>query len=464
MKNILIRTLQLINLSQPIHLFRCVKFQAGFQLFFLSSDGPHSIVFILQGHIEFSIRNNLNQIRICLSNKMERSVIDELVDLFADHFELLKSEELSLVEVKEYYENLIHKRIDKTKLNQMKASGMDVKLLEFFVDEFNKYQYGEWDKVGVRKLFQQSFIEMNSDMISHMTFSDVHIDTEAVNGFLISVDGSSSSNNAVECAFRLRKPNDTVTIFHIHKVNKALPSELTVDTIRQMYSQQLHVNVPPGKHTLSIVECEEKYTIKTKLQSIVKLCATEKSRVSERVSMIGPHRPTFLFLGFSGRKSEFENMPSFMGSTTNIALRSWQLPVVISKSICALSHRVFLLAADCTKPNLRGLSMISCLFQPGDTLILVNVHSTSASTKRPVSVEDYYSELTTPLRSRIQVNHITAEREGGTVADCLLRVVNEDVHPDFVIVVPRARKHITSVTEEVILKSKSSIILCNNIV
>lgn len=395
---------------------------------------------------------------------MERSVIDELVDLFADHFELLRSEELSLSEVKEYYETLIQKRIDKTKMAQMKASGMDVKLLEFFVDEFNKYQYGEWNKVEVRKLFHQSFIEMNSDMISHMTFSDVHLETDAVNGFLISVDGSSSSNAAVECAFRLRKPNDTATIFHIHKVNKALPSELTVETIRQMYSQKLQQNVPPGKHALSIVECEERYTIKEKLQSIVKLCATEKSRASERMSMLGPHKPTFLFLGFSGRKSEFENMPSFMGSTTNIALRSWQLPVVISKSVCAPSHRVFVLAADCTKPNLRGLGMISCLFQPGDTLILVFVHSTSASTKRPVSVEDYYSELTTPLKTRIEVKHVVAEREGGSIADCLLRVVNEDIHPDFVIVVPRARKHITSVTEEVILKSKYSIILCNNIV
>ena len=208
--------------------------------------------------------------------------------------------------------------------------------------------------------------------------------------------------------------------------------------------------------------------------------------------------------------NELENRKTLMGSSTNIAMRNWQLPVIIIKALCPSEQRTFVMAADCSEPSKRGLDAIACLLKPSDCLILLHIDDTSnlqvpvigaTSGKRRPSfsglsvsssnlnnsntntmnsliggdskiVEEFYKadldrlDFSNKNKFQHEPKCVTIMREAGTgtsLVDMIIETVNNQIKPDFLVVVPRTRKHLTGVTEELIYRSNASVILCNSL-
>lgn len=462
--------------------------------------------------------------------------IKQLSHIFSNNFEYLRNEEMSQTEIRKFYQSKI----------PPSAHSTDVlpQILDIFVQRFEDLQSTEVNSYEAKEIFFNSFelYGEDGDLIvcspriaaanADATNASPRIsnaaktkDTSAAlellkrqkplqNTFLISIDGSTTSDYAFDSTLRLKFPSDKIVLFHTYfntdSIN--LPLKYQHEELYKTYSNKLKANMPSESdfHMAFIESDDKQHSAKDVLVEIVKLC-TDISHAEEREKKLGPYLPNFVVLGFSGMNNELENRKTLMGSATNIAMRSWQLPVIITKQLCLEEQRTFVMAADCTEPSKRGLDVIASLIRPNDCLILLHITSdnvvvsnaassgklrlsrsnsmtnstlnggsSSGSSKVMLSsavstehtLEDFYFDDMTRLglneegANTHKLQFITIHREAGSGAsliDMIINCVNEEISPDFLVVVPRSRKHISGVAEELIFRSKASVILCNSL-
>jgi nucleotide-binding universal stress UspA family protein len=371
-------------------------------------------------------------------------------------------------------------------------------IVNIFVNEHEKMKLlNIEDRDEIREMFSNALTAKIADLAtkSHSRLSSIKEDSEeddadpsnipslsklrsksffvkkSRNNFLIAVDGSVQADCAFQCAMNLRRKADCMIVFHTHKspekMELMLPAHRAGE-IQRKYMELLN-SLTPDLYHMVFVERKDHETVKSALETILKKLRnpppspTTSDKAKEVGSIFGNMVPDFLVIGYSGRKKELENSVSVMGSSTDLALRSVPIPIVIVKRPCNPENRTYLYATDGKQKSKEALDILLTLVMPRDTLIVVNVVPATPDLETSAACEAtrlyFEAELLRagPVNSRFN----TISRESGqSLVDCLLTYVNDEVNPDFFVIAPRAKKQIASITEEVIMRSQSSIILC----
>ena len=148
-----------------------------------------------------------------------------------------------------------------------------------------------------------------------------------------------------------------------------------------------------------------------------------------------------------------------MGSNSNFIVREMHLPCIIVKRLCNQDKRTYIMAVDASTRSKEGLSMLLTLISPKDNLIIVHVEELSQKEGESSSSEtkDYYeSEIKTwcPPGSK----YMSFLPEDKTVSDRLLEYIDE-IDPDFLVLAPSSLKTNTSVSDYLLTKTNSNVIL-----
>jgi nucleotide-binding universal stress UspA family protein len=291
------------------------------------------------------------------------------------------------------------------------------------------------------------------------------------NNFLIAVDGSAQADTAFQCAMNLRKKADCMIVFHTHKspekMELMLPAHRASE-IQRKYMELLS-SLTPDLYHMVFVERKDHETVKSALETILKKLRNTSSSPSssdkskDANNFFGNMVPDFLVIGYSGRKKELENSVSVMGSSTDLALRSVPIPIVIVKKPCNAESRVFVYATDGKQQSKEGLDILLTLVMPRDTLVVVNIVSPTPDIETAAAAEATKSYFESELlrAGPVDSKFVPVYRENGQgVVECLLQYVNVEINPDFFVITPKAKKQIKSMTEELIINCQSSVILC----
>lgn len=280
--------------------------------------------------------------------------------------------------------------------------------------------------------------------------------------FLVGVDGSESSSMAFNMALSFRRKIDNIVLLHTFRgdVDQAtLPPAYRSVGIRSKYETLLIGNMPTSNFHLSFVERLDGQTAKGVLTDIIDNC---RRPTPSTHALVGPHIPDFLIIGFTGRKSEVENR-RFMGSKTDLALRTIHMPIIIAKKPCVSESKSFVFVVDCTSVSKQGLDILLTIVNPRDDLTVLHVKDRDQE-HTAVSIfektQRYYEEelqKSGPFNSRFMA---IVQPAGKSLVDSIVDHVNDEIAPDFLVIAPRAQQSITSITEQLILKSKSNVILC----
>lgn len=376
-------------------------------------------------------------------------------------------------------------------------------IVNIFVNEHEKIKLLNIEDAGeIRQMFHEALTAKIAELStkSHSRLSSIKEDEEedgkedapvftkvrsksffvkkTRNNFLIAVDGSAQADCAFQCAMNLRRKADCMIVFHTHKspekMELMLPAHRASE-IQRKYMELLS-SLTPDLYHMVFVERKDHETVKGALETILKKLrnpptgsptSSDKQQQQQQQgkdsNLFGNMVPDFLVIGYSGRKKELENSVSVMGSSTDLALRSVPIPIIIVKRPCNAENRVYLYATDGKQKSKEALDILLTLVMPRDTLIVVNVIPPTPDLETSAACDAtrayFEGELMRagPVNSRF---HSIFRDNGQSLVDCLMAFVNEKIQPDFFVIAPRAKKQIASMTEDVIVRSQSSVILC----
>lgn len=279
--------------------------------------------------------------------------------------------------------------------------------------------------------------------------------------FLCCVDGSDASDSAFKTTMHLRKKYDHICLFHAYSKEKSanLSPLYQPDSIRQRYESQL---ISACKRPYFSMHFEERYD-RSALKVLQDLIALYSSTFSRDI-LPTLNRPDFIVIGYCGRKGP-KQKPRVLGSTTDLALRSLPVPlIVVKRQSFASGPRQFVFAANFTEESKKGLDILLTLVSPRDSLRVIFVRHTSDRTDDIADSQYYYfsNELTEngPTDSAFQILDVPDEI---TIAEAVVEHVNGPHLPDFLAIAPRAHVDgLSSSTEYIMEHSAVSVILCRN--
>lgn len=336
----------------------------------------------------------------------------------------------------------------------------------------------EWSTKSHRRLssIKETVMEEEEDDIP--ASSKTKFANKSRNTFLVSIDGSAQADCAFSCAMSLRRKLDCMVIFHTHKSSVNMESLLPAyraPEIQRKYTELLG-HLPPELYHLAFIERKEHESVKGVLEVMLKKMrrqaeamdrANSSKSANTPIGLFGSFVPDFLVIGYSGRRKEMENSVSVMGSSTDLALRSVPIPIIIAKRSSERENKIYVYSTDGKQKSRDGLDILLTLIMPRDTLIVLRVASNDMDgtilefrQAAELEIKSYFEEelqRAGPVDSR----YLAIERNAGeSVADCIVNYSNNEINPDFLVIAPRAKKQMASITEEIIQKSVSSVILC----
>lgn len=304
--------------------------------------------------------------------------------------------------------------------------------------------------------------------------------------YMACIDGSNGANIAFRTMMRLKKRLDHINLFHAFSKakNQSLPSDYHSDVIKQHYESELisTYRVPVNRFHFDWIDRKNKTVIDI-LQNILDGYQYHNSRADAPPNSItgtGP-QPNFLFIGYHGRKGDGltdgdsnrsredeksgGNDNKIMGTFTEYCLYHAYMPVIICKSLCPTTQRLFILAVDGSPLSKRGFDICLALINPKDSLRIVNVYNPrktgTGCEPPPYEIEEFYNheiESFGPYDSSFTT--LTCPI-GRSIADCLVEF-SDNVGGDFLILSPRTRRYMSATVEHVIAQAKASIILVKN--
>jgi hypothetical protein len=204
----------------------------------------------------------------------------------------------------------------------------------------------------------------------------------------------------------------------------------------------------------------------------------------------GP-QPHFLFIGYVGRKGqkkgsggagrgrgrgrgghhddededEDESGGGVMGSFTEYCMFHAYMPIIICKSLCPQTQRLFILAVDGSPLCKRGFDICLTLINPKDSLRIVNVYNPrktgTGCEPPPDEIEEFYNHEIESFGPYDSTFTTVTCPVGSSIASCLVEFSN-NVGGDFFILSPRTRRYMSATVEHVIAHCQASIILCKN--
>lgn len=348
-------------------------------------------------------------------------------------------------------------------------------IVELFAEQFELLRSQDIERDELKDTFRAALLRKEAELFPEVEAKeDAHgvllrspsvFTAKTCHTFMVSVDGSEAADCAFKCALHLRRKNDNLVLFHTYKPGakmESLPPSYRCEGVRLRYQTALEETIPASNYHLCFVERTATETVRGVLTDMVKLCR-DPNPSPKTISLFGRHVPDYLVIGFSGRKNEMENCRSFMGSSTDMALRTVPIPIIIAKRECPRENKTYTYAVDGKSKSKEGLDVLLTLVMPRDTLIIIHVVDSNLDPIAEAEVEvtkRYYEEelrRAGPVSSRFM---LLVRETGVPLLDCLVEYVNNEINPDFLVLAPRAKKQMASITEQVILKATASIILC----
>jgi hypothetical protein len=425
-----------------------------------------------------------------LNSQPPEPVRDNIVDILSKEFIRIRAEEVENDEEfnKEDLINSFTIGSDHQISNVIPEFHMKDEVVALFAREYSKLRGKENNAEELKSEFQKAFTHRVDKMIDHNARLERMKNSNHT--FLVSVDGSQSSNIAFQCALSLRKAKDNLVIFHSYKVDgdELLPPQYQHEQVKNIYEAVIReARLPQEHYIFRFIERKENETVKTALVEATKQTINESSIVTngkssnqESVSDTDENhshlshyrhesavfpRADIVVIGFSGRRNEMENRQTCMGSSTDLALKFIQLPIIIAKKeIINSTNRKFVIAVDSSSSCKAGFRLLLTLIQSSDIIIVVHVTNANIldelSPHQELSLKSYYE---TELSNNSIVNYTfqsLIKEAGMSLTDCLIQYVNIEIKPDYFVLIPRSKQNLSNITEDLIAKSDSSVILC----
>jgi len=151
-----------------------------------------------------------------------------------------------------------------------------------------------------------------------------------------------------------------------------------------------------------------------------------------------------------------------MGSAASHFIREIHMPTIVVKRELKPGKRVYVMAVDGSARAKQGLAVLLTLVLAKDTVIIAHVEEVTddSSEEGLVALRDYYEKQVDqycPSQSQY-ISLLTGDK---SVVDTLMEYVDE-IDPDFLVVAPAPVKTTASVTEIVMARTTSNVILCKS--
>jgi hypothetical protein len=284
-------------------------------------------------------------------------------------------------------------------------------------------------------------------------------------------------------------------------------AEFHSDSIQQFYESELisTYRIPVNRFHFDFIERKNKSVIDI-FQNLLDGYQFRDHRAdapSSSITATGP-QPHFLFIGYVGRKGQKkaggrgrrggrgrgrsrgrggrgddddkdedeeeeeednESDGSVMGSFTEYCMFHAYMPIIICKSLCPQTQRLFILAVDGSPLCKRGFDICLTLINPKDSLRIVNVYNPrktgTGCEPPPDEIEEFYNHEIESFGPYDSTFTTVTCPVGSSIASCLVEFSNS-VGGDFFILSPRTRRYMSATVEHVIAHCQASIILCKN--
>eukprot|EP00602_Paraphysomonas_sp_CaronLab_P002209 CAMPEP_0185029160 /NCGR_PEP_ID=MMETSP1103-20130426/15294_1 /TAXON_ID=36769 /ORGANISM="Paraphysomonas bandaiensis, Strain Caron Lab Isolate" /LENGTH=388 /DNA_ID=CAMNT_0027563805 /DNA_START=38 /DNA_END=1204 /DNA_ORIENTATION=+ len=340
-----------------------------------------------------------------------------------------------------------------------------------FVDVLQEKEPAILRKIGLETDYSNSkkgsFRVVNSYVDEEAEFRKLCVDTvdkirtKNAMTLLCCVDGSEGADTAFRTMMRLRKRLDHVCLMHAYTKShsSSLPTHYEPDFIQEHYEAELIATyrVPVSRFALYWEDRRGRASREVLMDMLLEYRGAKTATVTRQ-------EPHLLFCGYVGRKGRKVDETS-VGSFTDLALRNCHMPIVICKSLCPPSSRVFVVAVDGSPLSKRGFDLAMTIINPRDILHVVNVYNPrktgSGCEPPPEEIEEFYEkelEHIGPANSRFKTVICSA---GNSVARSLVEYSNE-VGADFFVISPRTRPYLSPKSEYIICHVNASVVLCKN--
>jgi 23S rRNA pseudoU1915 N3-methylase RlmH len=360
-------------------------------------------------------------------------------------------------------------------------------------------------RVASKQFIESGVIQLKSERKPNTYESLVKLSRQRLHGkkainFMVCVDGSDASDAAFKTTLNLRNKYDHITLFHAYCESDELHilPKYRHKHIRDKYQSQLVNTVSEEYYTVHMEErhsCEVIEAVRSYIalnspkigdlnsylresalddeEDMAPLCKPIDFVVFGKIGCRGLDRQgshsnltTYLpqqSLPPTTEVADHPTLQSTLGATVDFGLRSIALPCIIVKYHTPHSrNRSYVMAVDESDCSKTGLDTLLLLLRPRDSLRIVHIVSRDAAHSRLEKIQEYYTQEGM-LRCPAETTFVPLPLRGCTMADVLCEYSN-GMNADFLCMAPRAlgQMRISSMTESIIAKANSNIILCKN--
>lgn len=274
--------------------------------------------------------------------------------------------------------------------------------------------------------------------------------------FLVCVDGSENSFEAIQTAVCLRKGGDRLKCIHINDPQKKdLPRQLQPEAIKEAAAIQTVSAVPQDRYDFSILTKYGQLTTKDMLVNHVNAIAFQDTKSASA-------HPKIVVSGFIGRKGPKED-PCVMGQTADATCRGVLFPSMIIKTPPkeAGQPRHFAVAVDGRVRSHRAYLLTLGIMKPQDkvTCVYVEGAGTAAPQQSADRVRGFYER---DFQERGLVCATVVVLDGGGGAHEPLLAWLRAAAPDFAAVAARPTQAFVSVSDQVVRNCRCNVIVCKS--
>mmetsp|Transcript_32250 Transcript_32250/g.41354 ORF Transcript_32250/g.41354 Transcript_32250/m.41354 type:complete len:398 (-) Transcript_32250:106-1299(-) len=283
------------------------------------------------------------------------------------------------------------------------------------------------------------------------------------NTFLVCVDGSENSSEALQTVMRLRKGGDRVKCIHVSDPSKSyLPSSMQPDKVKEASMIQLVSNIPSDRYDFTILEKRSpEESTKNLIVNYVNSTFLQDQKSSQG-------KPKFVVTGFVGRKGRKDD-PSILGEVSDMSLRCVLYPSIVVKTLTrhqSQGHRHFVVGVDGRQRGHQAYLVAQTLTKPQDKLTALHVWDGNDDSQsqlpeklRVSAVQEFYTKDIAD-RGLIDGEFVALKKDSGiAISQAMLNWLDE-MEVDFVALGVRPSMELSSVCDVVVKNCKCSVIIC----
>jgi hypothetical protein len=168
--------------------------------------------------------------------------------------------------------------------------------------------------------------------------------------------------------------------------------------------------------------------------------------------------PDFLVIGYHGRKSEGNaDRKLIMGKSSNVLIREMHIPCIIIKRALNPEKISYVITVDGTQRSRDSVNIFLLLVQANDALTILHVEEVDKSNESGLlDTKQFYEGVLKRInRSEGYVSLLSGDK---SVIDCISEYVDQ-ADPDFLCLSPSQSRTVDSVTETLLVRTNSNVIL-----